>query len=262
MDVPPVPGVASTPLPPTPATDAGPSGLQFDKAEFGATGATACAGCRQPIAGEYFDVNGQPFCPTCKAQVEAVLGGRPGPSGFFRAVAGGVAGGVAGALIYYLVLATSGYEIGIIAIAVGWLVGKGVQWGTRGRGGAVYQALAIVITYVAIVSTYVPGVIEGLRKVESARTAPTTATGTPAPGPATAAPAQAPSVAGFLIGLAVFVVLVLALPFLAGFQNILGLVIIAIGLYEAWKINRRVPLAISGPFHAAFRPTGAAAPGA
>jgi hypothetical protein len=161
-------------------------------------------------------------------------------------------------------VALSGYQLGLIAIAVGWLVGKGVQWGTRGRGGAVYQALAIVITYLAIVSTYVPGVIEGLRQMDSERTAPTTATGTPAPGPATAAaaPTRAPSLAGFLIGLVVFVVLVLALPFLGGFQSILGLVFIAIGLYEAWKINRRVPLAISGPFHAAFRPAGAAAPGA
>jgi len=37
-------------------------------------------------------------------------------------------------------------------------------------------------------------------------------------------------------------------PFLAGFENILGLVIIGFALFQAWKMNRRAPLAISGPY--------------
>ena len=36
-------------------------------------------------------------------------------------------------------------------------------------------------------------------------------------------------------------------PFLGGFENIIGIIIIGIGLYEAWKLNRRVELTISGP---------------
>jgi hypothetical protein len=43
----------------------------------------------------------------------------------------------------------------------------------------------------------------------------------------------------------------LALPFLMLPQNLLGLVIIGIGVYEAWKITRRRPLKISGPFRIA-----------
>jgi divalent metal cation (Fe/Co/Zn/Cd) transporter len=38
-----------------------------------------------------------------------------------------------------------------------------------------------------------------------------------------------------------------ALPFLAGLQNILGLLIIGIALYEAWKLNVRAELSVSGP---------------
>ncbi len=38
-----------------------------------------------------------------------------------------------------------------------------------------------------------------------------------------------------------------AAPFLAGVENIMGLIIIAIGMYEAWKLNRRVELVITGP---------------
>jgi hypothetical protein len=39
----------------------------------------------------------------------------------------------------------------------------------------------------------------------------------------------------------------LAAPFLAGFRNILGLFIIGLGLYEAWRLNRRPQLVLSGP---------------
>ena len=130
--------------------------LQFDKADYAGAGSdtpTVCAPCQNALAGEYFHVNEQPFCGTCKAEVERVLGGSPGPAGFVKAALGGIAGGIAGALIYYLVLAVTGYEIGIIAIAVGFLVGKGVRWGTGNRGGRLYQALAVGLTYVAIVST-------------------------------------------------------------------------------------------------------------
>jgi hypothetical protein len=37
------------------------------------------------------------------------------------------------------------------------------------------------------------------------------------------------------------------LPFLAGAQNIMGIVIIGIGLYEAWKINKRRIVSVTGP---------------
>ena len=45
---------------------------------------------------------------------------------------------------------------------------------------------------------------------------------------------------GFILGLA------FAAPFMGGASNIMGIIIIGIGLYEAWKTNRRMPL--SGPF--------------
>jgi hypothetical protein len=36
-------------------------------------------------------------------------------------------------------------------------------------------------------------------------------------------------------------------PFLGGFQNIIGIVIIGIGVYEAWKLNKRQIVVITGP---------------
>jgi hypothetical protein len=124
-----------------------------------------------------------------------VTGGTGGAgAGFPKALGGGLAGAILGVIVYYIVRAATGYEIGIIAIAVGWLAGKGVSWGSGRRGGPRYQALAIGLTYLGIVATHVPAV-------------------------------------GFAAA-------VLARPLLAGAENVVGLIIIGIGLYEAWKINR------------------------
>lgn len=213
------------------------SELQFDKAEFAPGSATAstCVVCQSPVAGEYYDINGQTVCPACKAQVERSLDAPLGADALLKAAAAGIAGGVAGAAIYFAVLALSGYEIGIIAIAVGWLVGKGVRWGTGGRGGGpVYQALAMAITYLAIVSTHLLSAIVHVMR-------------------------QTDATFGAIVS-RVNWIYVLAEPFLDGVENIIGIVIIGIGLYEAWKINRRVRLEITGPFHAAFRPAAPPVP--
>ncbi len=42
----------------------------------------------------------------------------------------------------------------------------------------------------------------------------------------------------------------LAAPVLGGFQNILGMIIIGIALWQAWKMNRRVDVTFTGPFQA------------
>ena len=41
--------------------------------------------------------------------------------------------------------------------------------------------------------------------------------------------------------------LICALPFLQGIQNVVGILILSFGLYEAWKLNRHVELVITGP---------------
>jgi len=51
-----------------------------------------------------------------------------------------------------------------------------------------------------------------------------------------------------LLGLLAIFAIAAAAPFMAGASNIIGLAIIAFGLWEAWKINRRVALNITGPY--------------
>ena len=132
--------------------------LQFERADFGAApAAKTCTGCHQPIAGDYYDVNGQPFCPACTASHPA--GARrqrrvARPSGAPSAPAS--AAGAVGSALYYIVERISGYQLSIIAIAVGFLVGRAVRWGTGGRGGVLYQVLAVALTYVAIAFSALP----------------------------------------------------------------------------------------------------------
>jgi hypothetical protein len=262
LDAPPVPPAAPPSSSPSslPSPRASTTGLQFDTADFGSDAAPlTCAGCKQPIAGEYYEVNGQTFCPTCKSEVERMFGGTPGPSGLMRAMAFGLGGGVLGALLYFLVVKFSGYQLGLIAIAVGWLVGQGVRMGTGGRGGALYQTIAIVITYLAIVTSFVPMVLEGAHRPPAR---PAAAAGDAA----RESPADARDPEGDSIPVVAVVLIVLAAPFLLLFQGSFTIVFVAIGVYEAWRLNKRLRLTVNGPLSAgggrpALVPSGATASG-
>jgi len=221
--------------------------LQFERAEFDRTSPATCAACQAPLVSSYFLINDKMACEACRYRLEAPdMGSSPGR--FLRAAGAGFAAAVAGALLYYAISALTGYEFGLIAIVVGVAVGSAVKWGSRGRGGWRYQTLAMVLTYFAIVATYIPPLIKMIEKDHADKTA--------ASAPATAGAAKTteaaddhkpPTVGEFVVALIMLSGVICALPFLAGFENIMGIVIIGIGLYEAWKINRRVPLTISGP---------------
>jgi len=165
---------------------------------------------------------------------------------------------VLGAGIYYAILAITGYEIGLVAIAVGWLVGRGVHKGSNGVGGWAFQTLAVGLTYLAIVSTYVPLIVKSARE-RPGKASPVAASPAAAPVAASDSVAVLPvagrdsvallPVAGkFALGVLALVAIAAAAPFLAGFENLLGLVIIGFALFQAWKMNRRVPLTFNGPY--------------
>ena len=244
--------------------------LRFDQPDAG-TGATTCARCRSAITTRYFEVNGHVVCWKCKSELargaEGSAAGR-----LARASAYGFGGAVVGAGIYYAILALTGYEIGLVAIAVGWLVGRGVQKGSDGVGGWAYQTIAVALTYLAIVSTYVPFIVKSALQPDStvasadsagsrsaALTRPAAAESaesvTLRPAASTLPSGAAPDSAGhamtagrLVIGLLALIVIAAAAPFLAGIQNIIGLVIIGFALYQAWQMNRRASLVINGPF--------------
>jgi hypothetical protein len=224
------------------------SALQFERAEFTQSSAAAsCAACNTPLHSSYFLINGRMACEACRYGAEAP-DTSSGLGRLARATGAGTAAAIGGAVAYYAISAITGYEFALMAIVVGLAVGGAVKWGARGRGGWRYQALAMALTYLSIVATYLPPVIKGLRqhRDDTAASAPVDA-GVAQTREAGAADARPPTFRTFAVAMILLVGLICALPFLGGLQNIMGLVIIGIGLYEAWKINRRVPLVISGP---------------
>src|SRR5687767_13130051 len=139
-----------------PANSPSEGGLQFDRAEFKGDAAIKCVSCQAPIAGQYFQVNGQAVCPACREQIAQFGMGGSKSCGFARAALGGSGAAVAGFLIYWAIRAISGYEFGLIAILVGWMVGMAVRWGSERLGGLFYQLLAVTLTYFSICARYVP----------------------------------------------------------------------------------------------------------
>jgi len=233
--------------------------LQFDRPDFSAPtqNAVVCSSCQKPVVQSYYEINGNLVCSTCRETI-AQGGGGSRSSRMIRAIAAGLAVGLLGAIVWWGVRKVSNYELGIISIGIGIAVGKAVRWGSRARGGAAYQIAAIVLTYLSITANYVPDVVEQLmknNKQETAATATATATATkPATKPAvTKASVAAPTlnIGELLLGVLGIFALAAAVPFLSGFENVIGLLIIAFGLFEAWKINKRVPLVINGPYSVA-----------
>ena len=253
--------------------------LDFDKADFGTPAAgITCASCSKELRLTYFEVNGMVACPECRALIAAADRPEGGFRRFVLAAIFGVLGGAAGAAVWYAVATLFNLEIGLIAILVGWLVGTGVHKGSEGRGGLRYQLLAAFVTYASIISTYIPPIIEAARNQSqnaSASAAPQQ-NGPPAdvevvatpfpldrPSPRAASSAEAKEelgLGGFLVAVASLVGILFAAPFLAGFSNIIGILIIFFALQQAWSMNRRRVTEVKGPFRVAAAPVVAALP--
>lgn len=240
----------------TPAETPPADQLQFDQAEYTATApAASCKLCSQPMTDVYYQVNGQVFCPGCRERLQQALRGGSALGRFGRATLYGSLAGLAGAAIYYAVRELTNIDFGLISIVVGLMIGKAVQKGCNARGGWFYQGLAMFLTYSAIVLTYIPPLIESVRQPPAAAAAGPVQPGQPigapaaqaaaadnAPQPMARGPVQYLFMAVFLAGFAY------AIPVLVGFKFPMSLIIVGIGLYEAWVMNKRVPMVISGPF--------------
>lgn len=215
-------------------------------------GELACTLCQGEIYDAYFEVNGEASCQKCRYTVEDLRVKGSSAGRFFRASLAGSVAAVVGAGLYYAVLALTEYEFALVSILVGLMVGFAVNWGSGHRGGWLYQTLAVGLTYMAIVSTNVPFILDGWEdEIAADGISIEEGDGITAPASEAAVVQTEPiqlSVSEVFVGLAAFVLLVAAIPFFAGVENILGLLIIGFGLFEAWRLNRYQPLAIAGPF--------------
>jgi hypothetical protein len=204
-----------------------PDGLQFDHAEFeqAAPSAVACAACKRPITDHYYEINGTIFCEPCQGMISAHLRGGSGFVRFLRAVLFGTAAGAAGTLIYTLFIQATRVDFSLVSILVGYLVGRAVRAGSRNRGGIPCQLLAVLLTYLAVGATHAS--IAFLR------------------GNVGLAPDDA---GGLLLKAFVFAYITVIAPVLNAQRSVISIAIVGFALWQAWKMNVRLKLVVTGPY--------------
>jgi hypothetical protein len=223
--------------------------LQFERAEYaGGSGGPACSNCKQPAVPQYHQFNGKVYCGTCRSLIEQSIGKLEQSGSMGRAFLFGLGAAAAGSVIYYAVSKLTGYQLGLIAVLVGFLVGKAIRFGSGNIGGRRYQFLAVLLTYLSICSSAVPAITKGLYQAED-RFDQDEAKAKAESRPPQRRFVRSGTPAFYISAL----VLALLAPVLGGF-GILGTVIIAFGLWEAWKFNRRLELKFTGPFAVAAAP--------
>jgi len=247
--------------------------LQFEsvvpRAESAA--ATTCAVCHAPLSIEYYDVNSQQICRACS---EKLAYHTATPREWGTLVRAGVAGLIAamlGAVLYFAVIAISGFEVGLVSIAIGYMVGYGVRLGTRGRGGRRFQVLALVLTYWAMGLAYstlaIKSLIDDRTKGASASVSDPQQSGAGTAQPSALAPAPAvtsderPATGGqLLFALLQLLGFTFVMPILAVAGSMPGGVIsgaiIVFGMMQAWKMTAAPVITVTGPYR-----IGAAAAG-
>ncbi|HEY7683490.1 MAG TPA: hypothetical protein VH879_12675 [Gemmatimonadales bacterium] len=269
----------------------GDDSLDFHAPEAG-VGLT-CAACKGPIGDQYWSTGGAAVCTRCKTAVEEGQQAAPDPlsraARFAKALTYGLGAMLAGAAVWYAVARFAHLEIGIIAILLGYLVGRAVFHGSASRGGLRYQLLAVSLTYLGIGVAYAPLVYEELRgrartEADSLRgTRPTPDPSasladkpanelTPGEGEAEAArldsairtaesQAQNPATTprpNLLVALGFLLLGTLSLPVIVTIGGLPGslisLLIYSFAIVQAWRLTRSVRVEFAGPFQVGSTP--------
>jgi hypothetical protein len=202
--------------------------------------AKTCAACTQLVAGEHYQVQNQVICASCAAKIRAGQQSQK-PVPLFRAVIYGVGAALAGCILYAIPLAM-GFQIGIVALVVGYMVGKAIRHASYGTGGRAQQVLAVVLTYLAISASIVPALVFMGVKQGAARAAQKK--------PPEVQPVKPmPSAGKMAAGVALLVVIS---PFLqlksSPVGGLISLFILFIGLQRAWVLTARHEIIVTGPY--------------
>jgi hypothetical protein len=247
------------------ASDASIDSLDFERAEKSTNTTPVCAQCATPITDRYYTVGSHVLCEPCHFAFQNAKAPGNAATRLFGAAGLGALAAAIGCALWMAVTELTGYEIGLIAIAVGYLVGMAVHIGSRRVGGLAYQLLAVFLAYSAIVMTYVPMIANqmiaseefqsGMEAGESeiwAEAADPAAD--PVEGEEPNAPALNPEDAAVLAWISA-IPLAYMLPFLMGFENAIGILIIGFALWQAYRMNARAKIELQGPFRLEARDT-------
>ena len=215
---------------------------QFATAEYSSqAGAAVCKSCGKSLAGAYYRVNGVPICGNCTQRIRDQMPIDSHPA-FVRGTLFGVGGAILGLMLYVGFALATGWIVGFVSLAVGYIVGKAMMFGSGGVRGRRYQVAAVLLTYIAVSMAAVPIAISQQMKQRSAQQR------AQASDPAIAAEPKMRS----LGALGVLTVIGLASPFLDlsnPAHGVIGLIILFVGIRIAWRLTAGNAVIITGPIN-------------
>ncbi|MFN7936403.1 MAG: hypothetical protein U0R19_23950 [Bryobacteraceae bacterium] len=215
----------SAPSPP------GVDSLQFQTADIVEQKA-ACSQCAAVLENEYYQLAGADVCPDCAARFQSGQQ-RPKQTWVMRGFLYGLGAAIGCSIVYAAIVWITSFQLSLMAVVVGYFVGKAVLRGSRGLGGRRCQIVAVALTYFSITSSYVPSMFQSVvERAESQRKKgePVKRSNEPVTG------------GDVMMGTGVLLILSMIAPFFSvtrGLNGILGLLIIFIGLHQAWKLTAR-----------------------
>ena len=222
---------------------------QFDTAEYAGMPETPqCKVCNQSLGTGYYRANGNAVCATCAHNIQNQAP-QDDHGAFARALLFGIGAAILGLIIYAAFGILTGWVIGYLSLAVGYIIAKAMMKGSNGVGGRRYQITAVLLTYAAVSMAAVPIAIgQYSKQAKSQQAQPTSGQSSSQQAQETPQTSK-PSVGGTLVKLALFG---LASPFLEledPLHGVIGLVILFVGMQIAWKATAGAPaMELSGPF--------------
>ncbi len=197
--------------------------LQFEKADYGDAVRTPCSSCSTPLTTEYWQANGHPVCAPCAQQLRA-FAVAPTTHQLLQGALYALGAGAVAAIGYAIIVVVTGYDLALLSIGVGWLIGKAALRGAGEKGSRPLQYIALAIAYLAICGTFFAQILYGLAR-------------------------EGRAVNGLASYLTLYL-LSLGKPYFElqeGLGGLIGLAILFFGLQQAWQQTRGATLEITGP---------------
>lgn len=242
--------------------------LRFDRATYAKeTGSgLPCANCRGPLGDAYWKWQQHVVCARCRDALAGRLSDSQSSARFAKALLLGAATALGCGIAYAVFTGVTHVRFALATIGIAFVIAKVLRKGSGGIGGIRYQVAAVALTYLSATMGYIPDIWTGLKEASaeqeksSAKAPDVSGAGNPAERSDGSDKPKA-SAAGVLVAVIWLLGIMLASPFLTATQSPMGLLIVAFGLWEAWKLSRGPPLHIEGPFRAgAGPPSGPSTP--
>lgn len=200
-----------------------------------------CDHCSLSVRSTYHEVGGQILCSPCKWEMEKTHRDGLNSRRMVFATSLGTLAAIVGAGIFFTILMFFKFNFAAIPLIIGLLVGIAVRIGSRRRGGPVYQALAMILTYIAVAATQLPAVHDtGGGPDQAGNTVNNSAYTQDISPSADTASAQSKGISDTKQLAFAFIS-----PIASMLENVIGFIFLCAGMLAAWKLNQRARMTVS-----------------